>query len=170
MKLATRVFNTTLALLLATPALLFAGTGTAAAQPAKAAVAKSTQSVRHFANVRFQNCLDADTNTGGNGGVVQLWACGPWNQQDWDVRPDGSIYNMRFQKCLDADVNTGGNGGKVQLWDCGPWNQQWWVLREDGSVYNVRFQRCLDADVNTGGNGGKVQLWDCGPWNQQWWH
>ncbi|MFI7636075.1 ricin-type beta-trefoil lectin domain protein [Nonomuraea sp. NPDC049400] len=34
-------------------------------------------------NVRFQRCLDADTNTGGNGGKVQLWDCGPWNQQWW---------------------------------------------------------------------------------------
>ncbi|GAA3261263.1 RICIN domain-containing protein [Nonomuraea helvata] len=161
MKLATRTFSTVLTLLLA-------GTGTASAQPAKPA-ATAAQSVRHFYNVRFQRCLDADTNTGGNGGKVQLWDCGPWNQQDWEVRADGSLYNMRFQRCLDADTNTGGNGGKVQLWDCGPWNQQQWVLRDDGSVYNVRFQRCLDADTNTGGNGGIVQLWDCGPWNQQWW-
>jgi hypothetical protein len=138
-----------------------------ASQPEKTAVAKAT--VRHFYNARFQRCLDADTNTGGNGGKVQLWDCGPWNQQDWEVRADGSLFNMRFQRCLDADTNTGGNGGIVQLWDCGPWNQQQWVLRGDGSVYNVRFQRCLDADTNTGGNGGKVQLWDCGPWNQQWW-
>ncbi|MEV0238099.1 hypothetical protein [Nonomuraea sp. NPDC050786] len=71
MKLAARVFSTTLALLLA-------GTGTASAEPAKAAL-----SVRHFYNVRFQRCLDADTNTGGNGGIVQLWDCGPWNQQWW---------------------------------------------------------------------------------------
>jgi len=119
MKLATRVFRTksaiTLALVLTTPALLLAGGGTA-----------SAQSVRHFYNARFQRCLDADTNTGGNGGIVQLWDCGPWNQQDWELREDGSVYNVRFQRCLDADTNTGGNGGKVQLWDCGPWNQQWW--------------------------------------------
>jgi endo-1,4-beta-xylanase len=76
MKLATCVFSTTLVLLLA-------GTGTASAQPAKTAVAKEALSVRHFYNVRFQRCLDADTNTGGNGGIVQLWDCGPWNQQWW---------------------------------------------------------------------------------------
>jgi len=146
-----------------------ASTDHRASQPEKTAVATAMLSVRHFYNARFQRCLDADTNTGGNGGKVQLWDCGPWNQQEWEVRADGSIYNLRFQRCLDADTNTGGNGGKVQLWDCGPWNQQQWVLRGDGSVYNVRFQRCLDADTNTGGNGGIVQLWDCGPWNQQWW-
>ncbi|QWF78934.1 RICIN domain-containing protein [Amycolatopsis sp. CA-230715] len=168
MRPATRLFSTAMALLCAVPTLLFTGTDAASAQPT---AAKTALSVRHFYNDRFQRCLDADTNTGGNGGVVQLWDCGPWNQQDWDVRPDGSLYNLRFQRCLDADINTGGNGGVVQLWDCGPWNQQQWVLRPDGSVYNVRFQRCLDADINTGNhNGGKVQLWDCGPWNQQWWH
>ncbi|MFC0437569.1 RICIN domain-containing protein [Kutzneria buriramensis] len=144
-------------------ALLLVGGAVAEAAPA------TPQAVRHFANVRFQKCLDADTNGGGNGTRVQLWDCGPWNQQDWDVRPDGSLYNMRFQKCLDADTNGGGNGTAVQLWDCGPWNQQWWVLRSDGSIYNQRFQKCLDADTNGGGNGTRVQLWDCGPWNQQWW-
>lgn len=55
------------------------GPATAAtAQPAKA-----PQAVRHFSNQRFQRCLDADTNGGGNGGRVQLWDCGPWNQQWW---------------------------------------------------------------------------------------
>lgn len=80
MKLANRVFNAKLALLLTTPMLLLGGTGTASAQPA---AAKAALSVRHFYNVRFQRCLDADTNTGGNGGIVQLWDCGPWNQQWW---------------------------------------------------------------------------------------
>lgn len=76
MRLTTRVFSTTLA-------LLIAGSGTALAQSAKTPVAKAALSVRHFHNVRFQRCLDADTNTGGNGGKAQLWDCGPWNQQWW---------------------------------------------------------------------------------------
>lgn len=119
MKLATRVIGTTLAMLLA-------GAGLASAEPANATV-KTPQAIRHFQNVRFQKCLDADTNGGGNGTAVQLWDCGPWNQQWWVLRSDGSIYNQRFQKCLDADTNDGGNGTRVQLWDCGPWNQQWWT-------------------------------------------
>jgi hypothetical protein len=159
-----------LALLFSTALVLFlASTGTASAQSAGA---KAPLEVRHFNNARFQKCLDADINTGNNdGGIVQLWTCGPWNQQDWEVWPDGHLYNVRFQKCLDADINTGNNdGGKVQLWTCGPWNQQWWEIWPDGHVYNQRFQKCLDADINTGNNdGGKVQLWTCGPWNQQWW-
>jgi hypothetical protein len=118
-----------LALLFSTALVLFlAGTGTASAQSAETAGAKALLEVRHFNNARFQKCLDADINTGNtDGGIVQLWTCGPWNQQDWEVWPDGHLYNVRFQKCLDADINTGNNdGGKVQLWACGPWNQQWW--------------------------------------------
>ncbi|GAA1989253.1 RICIN domain-containing protein [Amycolatopsis minnesotensis] len=119
-----KLLSTTLALLCTAPALLLTGAGTTSAQPAAGHPALS---VRHFQNDRFQRCLDADINTGGNGGKVQLWDCGPWNQQQWILRGDGSVYNVRFQRCLDADINTGNhNGGVVQLWDCGPWNQQWW--------------------------------------------
>lgn len=50
------------------------------------AVIGAAPAVGHFYNVRFQRCLDADTNTGGNGGKVQLWDCGPWNQQWWENR------------------------------------------------------------------------------------
>jgi endo-1,4-beta-xylanase len=80
MRLANRVATAAAALLLAGTGAA-AGAGPASAQPGKAAA--TPQAVRHFANVRFQRCLDADTNTGGNGGKVQLWDCGPWNQQWW---------------------------------------------------------------------------------------
>ncbi|WP_141978335.1 RICIN domain-containing protein [Saccharothrix saharensis] len=77
-----------MAVLLAVVAIVTGGTGAASAdrrapQAGEVAASRATPAVRHFENVRFQRCLDADTNTGGNGGKVQLWDCGPWNQQWW---------------------------------------------------------------------------------------
>lgn len=121
-------------------------------------------------------CLDADSNGGGNGTKVQVWACNGSNQQLWFWADDLSVRNGLFPSmCLDADTNGGGaNGTRVQLWVCnGSTQQQWGVLPNDVAIYNMRFfnngNTVMDRDTNAPGNGAQVQLWAKNFQPQQWW-
>jgi Ricin-type beta-trefoil lectin domain/Ricin-type beta-trefoil lectin domain-like len=124
--------------------------------------------------LQFNRCLDADNSGGGgNGTKVQLWDCGPGENQRWVINYDNSVVNAQFAtKCLDSDNSgNGGNGTKVQLWDCNGGLNQKWNFTLDGNFANQQFiSQCLDADNNNGGNGTVVQIWGCwnGP-NQKWW-
>lgn len=123
-----------------------------------------------------RQCMDADTNGGGNGTKVQTWDCYRTPQQLWLLRADGSLENGRFRgMCMDADTNGGGRDGtKVQLWQCNGKPQQRWFMRaNDLALYNVAFNNNLntvvDRDINGPDNGGRIQLWTKNFKAQQWW-
>lgn len=114
-------------------------------------------------------CLDADTHIiGGNGTVVQVWACAGVPNQRWRFRPDGTVQSGR---CLDAfapTVHT--DGGRVVLWDCNGSPTQHCSRVGAGFRNAADTGKCLDNTAQTATrNGSRIQVFACNAGPQQSW-
>lgn len=112
-------------------------------------------------------CVDvAGDDTGGNGAVVQFFDCltiasfNPAAQdQQWTLRPDGTIRSLG--RCLDLDANGTANGTHLELYDCNGIGGQQWAPQPNGSLKNPQSGRCLDDPSGNTANTTPLQLYDC---------
>lgn len=128
-------------------------------------------------------CLDAMSQSIGDGDQIQLWRCTGNDNQLWGFNVDTfEIVNYVDQEryCLDAQEQSIGNGDKVQLWQCSGETQQTWCYAFElppGScapygnytIVNFDGDYCLDATTPGWGSRDKVQLWMCNGRTEQNW-
>ncbi|MER6301399.1 ricin-type beta-trefoil lectin domain protein [Kitasatospora sp. NPDC001539] len=78
----------------------------------------------------LSHCLDATGRGTANGTPLQIWDCGNGApQQNFVLRPDGTLYNPASGRCVDLPGGTATNTARLQLWDCnGTPAQKWTTL------------------------------------------
>jgi len=143
----------------------------------------------HIKNL-YGLCLDAENDAANqpnnNGDKVQLWYCGPQDNQVWAlvwirnyryVRTGATLglYEIKnaddLNMCLDAENDRGGSpanpGDKVQLWRCSGATNQLWALDGINPVFsawiNNYWEDVLDAEIDGSYSpafpGDRVQIW-----------
>jgi hypothetical protein len=116
-------------------------------------------------------CLDTNGPAVGSSGdqEVKLWECNGLDYQQWQPRPDGTLYSPRTQRCLDWPTGAT-SSGKLYLYPChGRANQQWTLPATPARFGFVVGDggRCADVIGYSTENGASLHPYEChGEWNQ----
>jgi len=110
-------------------------------------------------------CADDLHSAGGNGNVIDLYACNGTASQDWAVRPDGTL-RVFGDKCLTVRGPLGRLAAKIELWACaaGDKAQQWTLVR--GSTLSGELKAggvCLALPSMTAPAGSQLRTAPCAP-------
>jgi hypothetical protein len=59
---------------------------------------------------------------------VVIWGCTGQTNQQWSLRPDGTVVSLRYGLCLDVTNSSTANSARTQLSTCDGRGSQQWAL------------------------------------------
>ncbi|MDI6103025.1 ricin-type beta-trefoil lectin domain protein [Actinoplanes sp. NEAU-A12] len=114
----------------------------------------------------FGKCIDAGgPATGSIPGdrYLHLWSCNGTPAQQWQQRPNGTLYQVNNDRCIDTPTSS--NGARLYLHAChGGDNQKWAIPAFSGARFGKVTGvggKCVDIPNGRNPNGAMVTLYAC---------